>query len=93
MTDNEIQDIALRVLNHRLKEFGFHGADVRSEVDFDGSPVVRVKARYTDENAPSKAITQSLNEIRSALLKMGEERFVLLEGELLGGEQIDEDVN
>jgi hypothetical protein len=41
---------------------------------------------------PTKAITQSLHDIRSKLIALGEDRFVLLEGELLGREQIDEDV-
>ena len=93
MTDNDIEQIASRILRDNLGPFGFQGSDVRSEIDFDGSPVVRIKARYTDANAPTKAITKSMHEIRTALLRQGEQRFVLLEGEYLGDQQIDEDVN
>jgi hypothetical protein len=93
MTDEEIQGVATQILRERLGAFGFQDADAHSEIDFDGSPVIRVKARYADEHAPAAAITQSLNDIRSALIRGGEERFVLLEGELLGNEQLDEDVD
>ena len=93
MTDDEIQGVATEILRERLGAFGFQAADAHSEIDFDGSPVIRVKARYADERAPTAAITQSLNDIRSALIHRGEQRFVLLEGELLGNEQLDEDVD
>lgn len=93
MTDHEIEQIASRILHQRLHGFGFTNAEARSEIDFDGSPVIRVKARYTDENTPTRAITQAMNEIRSELIHSGEQRFVLLEGEYLGEEAIDEDVN
>jgi hypothetical protein len=93
MNDNDIEQIASRILQNHLGAFGFQNAEARSEIDFDGSPVVRIKARYTDGSAPTKAITQSMHEIRAALLNEGEQRFVLLEGEYLGDQQIDEDVN
>ena len=93
MTNDEIQQVASEILSKNLGHFGFQGAETAPEIDFDGSSVLRIKARYTDENAPTKAITQSMHEIRSALLGQGEERFVYLEGVLLGEEHIDEDIN
>jgi hypothetical protein len=92
MTDHEIEMVASSILRRRLHAFGFQGVEARSEIDFDGSPVIRVKARYTDESAPTKAITQSLHDIRSELINRGEDRFVLLEGEYLGNQPVDEDV-
>ena len=92
MNDSEIKKVAAKILRKRLSTHGFEGINVKSEVDFDGSSVIRIRARYKDEQMPTDAITQSLHDIRSELIALGEDRFVLLEGELLGIEQIDEDV-
>jgi hypothetical protein len=92
MNDSEIKKVAAKILRKHLSAHGFEGVDVKSEDEFDGSPVIRIRARYKDERMPTKAITQSLHDIRSKLIALGEDRFVLLEGELLGREQIDEDV-
>jgi hypothetical protein len=93
MTDDEIRAVAAEVLQTRLRNFGFKGAEARSETDFDGSPVIRISARYDDASVPTSAITQSLHDIRTELLKRGEERFVLLEGDFIGGQPVDEDVD
>lgn len=93
MTDGEIERVATEILKQRLQAFGFQGVEARSDIDFDGSPVIRVKARYTDDTAPTKAITQSLHDVRSELISRGENRFVLLESEYLGNQPVDEDVH
>jgi hypothetical protein len=93
MTDSEIERLASEILRRHLHTFGFQGVEARSEVDFDGSPVIRVRARYTNENVPTSAITQSLHDIRSELINRGEDRFVLLESEYLGTQPVDEDVD
>jgi hypothetical protein len=93
MTDTEIEKIVSEILRRHLKQFGFQGAEVHSEIDFDGSPIIRVRALYSDENAPTGAITRSLHDIRNELLDRGEERFVVLEGQYLGAKAVDEDVD
>ena len=92
MTDQEIEQVASEILKRHLQAYGFDGAEAKSETDFDGSSVIRIWARYKDENVPTAAITQSLHDIRSELIGRGEERFVLLSGEYLGNEMVDEDV-
>lgn len=93
MTNDQIEQVASKIVAKHLQSFGFKGVDVKSEIDFDGSPIIRIRARYTDDKAPTSAITQSLHDIRNELLRLGDERFVILEGDYLGAEPVDEDVN
>ena len=46
MTDGEINELATRILRDRLNQFGFAQVRVKSELDFDGMPIIRVIARY-----------------------------------------------
>jgi hypothetical protein len=91
MTDAEINEIVSRILRARLEQFGFAQSRVNSESDFEGSPIIRVTARYENGRVPSNQLTDSLHAIRSELLRRGEERFVFLDSEYPGQEEADED--
>ena len=92
MTDGEINEVVTLVLRSRLNQFGFAQANVRSDIDFDGSPIIRVTARYDkEESVPSKTLIDSVEDIRSRLLQRGEERFVFLDNEYPGEEEDDEE--
>jgi hypothetical protein len=84
MTDNEIQEIVTRMLHERLNQFGFAQARVKSELDVDGFPLIRVTARYENGRVPTNKLIDSLDDIRHELLQQGEERFVLLDSEYPG---------
>lgn len=93
MTDQEIAAVARRVLAAKFAGLGFLDADASSEADFDGSPIVRVRARFERRPQEPSASAAALHDIRSALLDGGEERFIVLANEYADQDQdADEDV-
>ena len=91
MTDNQINQIVTGILRDRLEQFGFARSEVKSDLDFEGSPIIRVTAQYENGRVPSDQLIDSLHAIRSELLRLGEERFVFLESEYPGPKEPDED--
>ena len=92
MTDGEINDVVTSVLRNRLDQFGFAGSRVLSDTDFDGVPIIRVIAHYEKQDpVPSDKLVDSLEHIRSELIRRGEERFVFLDNEYPGEAEQDEE--
>lgn len=77
MNDAEIKDVAERVLRQDTSRPGFLGADVSSDVDFEGDPVIRVIARYKTMPQSARPL-DGMHAIRTELLKLGEDRIVFL---------------
>jgi hypothetical protein len=73
----QVEQTVEKVLRDRLASDGFEGADIRSDRDFDGDPilVVDVKYRYVDRPISSKVTFGLTTEIRKALTALGESRF------------------
>jgi hypothetical protein len=92
MTDDEINAVVSELLRERFKSFGFHGATVESQEDFDGSPIIRVTAHLKEGDVPSEKFTEALYDIRSKLIGRGEERFVFLDSMSPEDTAVDEDV-
>jgi hypothetical protein len=84
MNDQEITHVVDRILKENLASKGFEKANVASEVDFDGSSIIRVRAHYQNGEVPSDDIIKSLHQIRDELLSKGEERFVILQSDYEG---------
>jgi hypothetical protein len=93
MTDAEVRDLVSRVFREGFEDLGFQGATVRSEQDFDGTSVLRVRARFGNADVSSDRLTEALHRIRSELLNKGEERFVFLSIDSSENEMIEEDVD
>ena len=93
MTDQEIQGAVSRVLSRVASEAGFLGAEVRSDVDFDGESIIRVKARYERRPADRDALIDVVHALRRELMSHGENRFVFLTNEVVSErqQQPDED--
>jgi len=93
MTDQEISLIIDRVLRDRLPAAGFRSADVWSDTDFDGDPIIRVTARYDHRPSmrPDPLIT-AVHDLRSALIERGESRLVFLDNEVADERRVEEDV-
>lgn len=92
MTDDEINKIVYKLLGEQFKAFGFEHSTVKTEEDFDGSSIIRVTAHLKDGDVPSEKLTEALHDIRSQLLRNGEERFVFLNSKSPEDEVVDEDV-
>jgi hypothetical protein len=92
MTDDEINKIVSKLLRERFKDIGFQRSTVESEQDFDGSSILRVTAHFRKGDVPSDRLIDALHDIRSELLRKGEERFVFLNSEYPQDEVVDEDV-
>jgi hypothetical protein len=92
MTDDEINKIVSKLLRKRFKDIGFRRSSVESEQDFDGSAILRVTAHFGKGDAPSDRLTDALHDIRSELLRRGEERFVFLNSEYPQDDLVEEDV-
>jgi hypothetical protein len=93
MTDSEINNVVSKILREHLKDFGFIRSTVHSEQDFDGASILRITAHCKEWNVPSSRLTDALHEIRSNLLRKGEERFVLLGSQSPNEETLEEDVD
>ena len=92
MTDEQISKIISPLLRERFKGAGFDHATVRSEEDFDGSSVLRVTAHFGKSNVNSDDLIDVLHQIRTELLRKGEERFVFLNGRSPQDDVVEEDV-
>ncbi|WP_379003234.1 hypothetical protein [Methylobacterium iners] len=82
------------VLRTRVPEAGFKGADVRSDIDFDGESIIRVTARY--ERRPQErreALIGAVHDLRDALIAKGEERFVFLTNDVVSERQSQPDID
>lgn len=93
MTDQEISQIVHSVLRDRLPTAGFRDADVWSDTDFDGDPIIRVTARYDHRPStkPDPLVT-AVHDLRSALIERGEGRLVFLDNEVADEQRVEEDV-
>ena len=90
MTDDEINAVASRVLAGDRSRSGFIGSQTATDLDFDGTPVIRVTARY--ETMPRPALPlDAMHAIRAELLKIGETRDVFLTNEYRDESWIEED--
>ena len=88
MTDQEIQEVVSNILRTRVPEAGFKGADVSSDIDFDGESIIRVTARY--ERRPQErrdVLIGAVHDLRDALIDRGEERFVFLTNDVASERQ------
>lgn len=79
LSDDEVARIARDVFRHTAGSDPVE-VEARSAQDFDGTPIIRVTARY--RRRPVGASYRGLDpmhDIRSALLERNEERFVFLQ--------------
>jgi hypothetical protein len=78
MTDDEINGVVSELLHKRFDEVGFEHSTVQTEEDFDGSSIIRVKAHFNDGDVASNRLFDAQHDIRSELVRRGEQRFVFL---------------
>jgi hypothetical protein len=79
MTDDEINEVVSRLLHRHFENLGFEYSTVESEQDFDGGPILRVTAHFKNGRVPADRLIDAGHEIRSELIRRGEERFVFLD--------------
>jgi hypothetical protein len=79
MTDDEINRVVSELLRKRFADIGFERSTVESEEDFDGSYILRVTAHFKQGDVSSDRLIDALDDIRSELIRRGEERFVFLD--------------
>ena len=92
MTDQQIEETVSRILATRVQDAGFEGAEVRTDIDFDGESIIRVSARYQRRPADPDALIDVVHALRAELLHKGENRFVYLTSDIANEQQpTDED--
>lgn len=87
MTDQEIQGAVSRILGMIAPEAGFVGAEVRSDIDFDGESIIRVTAKYERRPTARDALIDVVHALREDLIRRGENRFVFLTNEIASERQ------
>jgi hypothetical protein len=94
MTDDEINGVVSELLRKRFADAGFEHSTVESEQDFDGSSILRVTAHFNNGKVPADRLIDAGHDIRSALIRRGEERFVFLDSGFLHDQDefVDEDL-
>jgi hypothetical protein len=92
MTDDEINEVVSRLLRKQFEDLEFEYATAESEEDFDGSSIIRVKAHFKAGRVPAARLIDAGHDIRTELIRRGEERFVFLDTVIPHDrEYIDED--
>lgn len=81
MTDDDISEVASKVLRTRFPEAGFIGAKAKSDVDYDGTPILKIMAQFQHRPRAADASSTAIHDLRTELLKRGEDRFVFLSNE------------
>jgi hypothetical protein len=94
MTDDEINEVASRLLQERFQDLQFERSTVKSEEDFDGDSILRIKAYFPRGGVTAERLVDAMHDIRSELIRRGEERFVFLDGEFpqVQDELVDDDL-
>jgi hypothetical protein len=92
MTDDEINAVVSEFLHKRFDDIGFERSAVRSEDDYDGASILRVTAHFNNDNVPSGPLIDAMHDIRSELIRRGEERFVFLSAAVPEDDVVDEDL-
>jgi hypothetical protein len=92
MTDDEINAVVSELLRSRFGDAGFEYSTVRSEEDFDGASILRVTAHFKNGEWSTDRLFDAAHDIRSELIRRGEERFVFLDREFPHEEMIDVDL-
>jgi hypothetical protein len=78
MRDAQIQEIVTRVLQTRLAARNFIDCEVKSEEDFDGESIIRVKARSRIPVEDAEERLGATMAIRDELRERGDDRYVFL---------------
>ena len=78
MNDQEIRATVVEILKMMAPDAEFEGADVTFESDWDGEPVISVRARFAHAPEDPSLLLDAGHRVRSALLAKGEDRFVFL---------------
>jgi hypothetical protein len=81
MTDQEISEIASRVLKERFPDAGLIAAEAKSDLDYEGTPILTIMARFQHRPLIPDASSSAIHELRTELLRRGEDRFVFLSNE------------
>lgn len=80
LTVPEIEEIAVPTLARILDDFGFASVETTEDQDFDGESIIRMTAKV-QSRVPAKTVIDSLDAVRTELLRIGEERFVIFHTE------------
>jgi hypothetical protein len=67
MTDDEIKEVASRLLRQRFEDLEFEYATAESEEDFDGSSIIRVKAHFKGGRVPVARLIDASHDIQVEL--------------------------
>jgi hypothetical protein len=94
MTDDEITEVVSRLLRKQFEDLEFEYATAQSEEDYDGSSIIRVRAHFKGRRVPVVRLIDAGHDIRTELIKRGEERFVFLSSALPHDqdEMVDDDL-
>jgi hypothetical protein len=76
LTVPEIEAVAVPLLARILGDFGFTGIETAQDRDFEGEPVIRMTAKV-QARVPARTVIDSLDAVRTELLRIGEERLVI----------------
>ena len=76
MSADRVQQIVDEVLTEKLAGTGFDHAEIKSESDFDGEPVIRVVVSFRGTSSANSALIDSTGIIRDRLLQSGDNRYV-----------------
>ena len=96
LSEQEVADIADRVLRDAFALRGYESVETTLQEDFDGVEIIRLRARFRAPLSDSRALLRANDDIRAKIVALGDRRFVFLSQtsptqENDGGDDEDED--
>lgn len=78
LSEQEVADIADRVLRDAFALRGYESVETTLQEDFDGVQIIRLRARFHAPLADSRALLRANDDIRAKIAALGDRRFVFL---------------
>lgn len=91
MNMTRVREVVSDILSERLSSRGYSGADVAFEEDFDGEEIIRVTVHLARPLDNFDDFYDSVGAIRDRLMKEGDDRFVFLNQDYPGANEIAEE--
>ena len=87
LSNDVVQKLVSGILDEKLASTGYRGADVTFDSDFDGEPLIRAKAHLERPVADSNVLFDAADEIRTQLVREGDDRFVIITQDYPGSDE------
>ena len=88
---DRVQEIVDAVLRDKLAGTPFDHAQIETERDFDGEPIIRVFVSFNADTSANAVLIDSASVIRDRLIEVGDDRYVYVSPRFPASDDADGD--